>query len=219
MIIMLLGAPGAGKGTQADVLSERLEMPHVASGDLFRENIKKGTPLGKLASQYMNRGELVPDAVVIDMIVDRLAAPDTAHGVILDGFPRTVPQAEALAATLAKDGQRVDQALYIKVGTSTLLDRLSGRWICRNCGASYHEKFNAPVLSGACDACGGELYQRPDDRRDVAENRLEVYFRDTLPVIDYYRRCGILVEIDGEREIRQITADLLTVLCRQPHLV
>jgi adenylate kinase len=212
MIIVLLGAPGAGKGTQAEILSDRLEIPHIASGDLLRENIKRGTPLGKLADQYMSRGELVPDEVVINMISTRLAAPDTAQGIILDGFPRTVPQAEALATTLAPDGRRVDRVFYVKVSTETLLDRLSGRWICRTCGASYHEKFNQPAVPCVCDVCRGELYQRNDDRRDVAENRLDVYFRDTLPVIDYYDRHGALIEIDGEQAIAQVTADFLAAL-------
>ncbi len=210
MILLLLGAPGAGKGTQAEVLRDTLGMPHVSSGDLFRLHMKLGTPLGKQAKVYYDRGELVPDSITIQMILDRLDERDTEQGVILDGFPRTVAQAEALTAALAARGLRVDQALYVKVPSDTLLDRLSGRWICRNCGAVYHERYNPPRVPGICDNCGkADLYQRVDDKRETAENRLRVYFDQTMPVIDYYRQQGVLDEINGDQHIERVTADMM----------
>jgi adenylate kinase len=209
MIIILLGAPGAGKGTQAELLGERLSLVNIASGNLLRENIRNGTPLGVRAEEYMQRGDLVPDGLVIDMITARLNAPDVARGVILDGFPRTVEQAEALDRILAAQHKQVDRALYIRVSDEVLLDRLSGRWICRNCQASYHEKFNPPRVAGVCDLCGGELYQRNDDLRTVAENRLRVYFAQTMPVIEYYRANGALLEIDGAQDIEHVAAALI----------
>jgi len=192
MILLLLGAPGAGKGTQAEILRERLQMAHVSSGDLFRLHMKNETPLGQTAKKYYDRGELVPDALVIDMIMDRLSEPDTANGVILDGFPRTVAQAEALHVKLAAHAEPLGVALYIHVPTETLLDRLSGRWLCRGCGTVYHEKFNPPRIIGVCDICGGELYQRVDDLRETTETRLRVYFDQTRPVIEYYRQHRVL---------------------------
>jgi adenylate kinase len=212
MITILLGAPGAGKGTQAVVLEERLALPHVASGDLFRENVKAGTELGRQARVYMDRGELVPDSVTIAMVMERLAKDDCRRGVILDGFPRTVEQARALEAALAKQGKIVDGVLYFQVASETLLARLSGRWICRQCQANYHTVFNPPKEPGKCDACGGELYQRPDDKRETAEHRLEVYFAQTIPLIEYYRSKGLLIEINGEQGIEQVTGDLLAAI-------
>jgi adenylate kinase len=210
MILLLLGAPGAGKGTQAEVLRDTLGMPHVSSGDLFRLHMKLGTPLGKQAKVYYDRGELVPDSITIQMILDRLDERDTEQGVILDGFPRTVAQAEALTAALAARGLRVDQALYVKVPSETLLDRLSGRWICRNCGAVYHERYNPPAVPGVCDNCGkADLYQRIDDKRETAENRLRVYFDQTMPVIAYYRQQGVLDEINGDQHIERVTAEMM----------
>ncbi|HET7080219.1 MAG TPA: adenylate kinase [Chloroflexia bacterium] len=216
MIILLLGAPGVGKGTQSALLCEQLDMAHVASGDLLREHRRNGTPLGKQADEYLRRGDLVPDKLVIDMILERLSAPDCARGVILDGFPRTVTQAAALDATLARQGTQVERALYIKADPQILLDRLSGRWICRGCQNSFHERFNPPRVRGVCSHCGGELYQRDDDRRDVAENRLHVYFEQTLPVISYYRGRGALVEVNGDQEIGAVTEDLLAALTPAP---
>jgi adenylate kinase len=208
-IILLLGAPGAGKGTQAEVLRDTLHMAHVSSGDLFRLHMKNQTPLGLAAKGYYDRGELVPDDIVISMILDRLNEPDTANGVILDGFPRTVAQAEALGTALDAQGDRLGLALYINVPTEVLLDRLSGRWMCPDCGAVYHEKFNPPTVAGVCDNCGGALYQRVDDKRETTENRLRVYFEQTRPVIEYYRQKGVLNEVDGLQSIEQVTADLL----------
>ncbi|HIQ04803.1 MAG TPA: adenylate kinase [Anaerolineae bacterium] len=210
--VVLLGAPGAGKGTQARLLEEALGLPQVASGDLFRKHLKNQTELGRLASQYMDRGDLVPDDVTIAMVMDRLGQPDCARGAILDGFPRTVAQAEALAKALHERGYRITVVPYIKVSERELLERLSGRWICRNCQATYHMKFNPPKQVGVCDVCGGELYQRPDDTEKTARNRLRVYFEQTAPLIEYYRQRGLLAEIDGEQTIEQVQHDLLDVI-------
>lgn len=212
MIIILLGAPGAGKGTQSGVLSEQLQMAHVSSGDLLRDNRKRGTELGKIAEGYMDRGELVPDDLIIKMILDRLTLPDATHGVLLDGFPRNLAQAEALDEALDQSGKRVNASLYIHVENETLLDRLSGRLTCRNCGHVYHEKFAPPKVPGVCDICGGELYQREDDKRETAIRRLQVYFEQTQPIIDYYREGNKLCEINGEQPIERVTDDLLACL-------
>lgn len=211
MIIILLGAPGAGKGTQSEFLERRLGVVHISSGDLLRDHIRRGTELGKVAEGYMNNSLLVPDDLVIDMIVDRLAEPDAAKGVLLDGFPRTLPQCKALDNALHGQRKRVDQALYINVARDMLVDRLSGRWTCPE-GHVYHEKFNPPKHDRICDIDGKELFQRPDDTREKAEKRLAVYFEQTLPIIGYYRDKGILCEIDGERPIEQVTEDLLNCL-------
>jgi adenylate kinase len=200
-VVLLLGAPGAGKGTQARFLAEMFGIPHVASGDLLREHRARGTELGRAAKEYMDRGDLVPDTLVVDMIADRLDEADAAHGVLLDGFPRTLAQAEALEMRLEERGGRVQLAVYVDVPTPVLLDRLAGRWMCRNCQASYHEVFNPPAMAGKCDACGGELYQRPDDKREVVANRVSVYLRDTLPVVTHYTEHGILVRVDGNQSI------------------
>lgn len=212
MILVLLGAPGAGKGTQSEVLKRKLQLVHISSGDLLREHRKRGTELGKVAEQYMLKGELVPDRLVIEMIEERMEAPDAERGVILDGFPRTSPQAAALDDALELKCRRVNAALYIKVPDEVLLDRLSGRWTCRNCARVYHEKFNPPAVPGVCDVCGGELYQRDDDKRETTENRLREYFAKTLPIIDYYRQHKVLCEVDGEQPIDKVTEDLLSCL-------
>jgi adenylate kinase len=212
MIIILLGAPGAGKGTQSEILQERLNMVHVSSGDLLRDHRKRGTELGKIAEGYMVKGDLVPDDLVIEMIIERLAAPDAEHGVILDGFPRTPAQAKALDQALDMKGKRVNSALYIKVDDDVLLDRLSGRLTCRKCGHVFHEKFAPPRVPGVCDICGGELYQRDDDKRETAIKRLGIYFEQTMPIIEYYRGRGLLCEINGDQPIETVTDDLLTCL-------
>src|SRR5438067_3034854 len=196
MIIVLLGAPGAGKGTQAEILVGRLGLVHVSSGDLLRDHRKRGTELGKVADRYMKLGELVPDDLVTEMMLDRIDAPDTEHGILLDGFPRTLPQAVALDEHLDQKGKRVNSAIYIKVDNEVLLDRLSGRLTCRKCGHVYHEKFAPPRVAGVCDVCGGELYQRDDDKRETAVDRLTVYFDLTLPIIQYYRDRHILCEVN-----------------------
>ncbi len=208
LFLVLLGAPGAGKGTQARMLSEKWEIPQVSTGDIFRENLKNETDLGLLAKQYMEKGELVPDDVTIGMVRERLSRPDCARGAILDGFPRNIPQAEALDGILKEMGTSLKVVPYIKVSDEVLLARLSGRWICRQCGAVYHTLYNPPKVPGRCDICGGELYQRPDDRPEVAKNRLRVYFEQTAPLIRYYRGRGLLVEIDGEKEIEEVQAAL-----------
>lgn len=212
MYLILLGAPGAGKGTQATTLSKELGLPHIASGDLFRENLGKKTELGLLAKSYMDRGALVPDEVTIKMILERLARPDTANGAILDGFPRTLEQAKALDEALAPQGKKVDKVLYIKVSTDELLRRLAGRWICRACQTPFHMVSNPPKVAGKCDACGGELYQRDDDTVETAKNRLEVYFAQTAPLIAYYTEKGVLVEAHGENSVEQVGKELVAAV-------
>jgi adenylate kinase len=207
-VVLLLGAPGAGKGTQARFLSDTLGVPHVASGDLLRVHREQGTPLGRAARGYMDRGDLVPDALVVDMIVDRLEQPDATRGALLDGFPRTLPQAQALERRLSSRGGRVRVAIYVDVPTDVLVDRLAGRWLCRRCQASYHATFNRPTFAGICDVCGGDLYQRADDKREVVGNRVAVYLRDTLPVVERYGRKRLLQRIDGNRSIEAVKAEL-----------
>ena len=206
--VILLGAPGAGKGTQAQLLAEWLGVPHVASGDLFRENLRNETELGLEAKRYIDDGDLVPDEVTIAMVVERLSRPDCAKGVLLDGFPRTVVQAEALDEVLARQGKAIDLVSYIRVGNEILVARLAGRWTCRKCESVYHETFNPPKREGICDECGGELYQRPDDTPETQRRRIEVYLEQTAPLIDFYRRRGLLVAIDGEGEIDVVERQL-----------
>ncbi|MBN1639636.1 MAG: adenylate kinase [Anaerolineae bacterium] len=212
MYVVLLGAPGAGKGTQAAKLSGALGLAHVSSGELFRENLSNETALGTLAKSYMDRGELVPDDVTIAMVMERLARPDCVAGAILDGFPRTVRQAEALDRALSEQGHRIAVAPYIEVDESLLLARLGGRWTCKRCGAVYHELYSPPRVAGACDACGGTLYQRDDDTPETHKRRIDVYFAQTKPVIDYYRTSGVLVEVDGEPDVDTVYAALLQVV-------
>jgi adenylate kinase len=207
-VVLLLGAPGAGKGTQARFLSTTLGIPMVASGDLLREHRQRGTELGKAAQQFMDRGDLVPDELVVDMIIHRLDEPDAVAGVLLDGFPRNGAQADALEARLAKRGGAIRVAVYVDVPTDVLIERLAGRWMCRGCQASWHEVFNPPAVATACDLCGGELYQRPDDKREVVANRVAVYLRDTLPVVKRYEGQGILQHIDGNQPINAVKAAL-----------
>ena len=215
MIVVLLGAPGSGKGTQGLPLAEKLGLAHVASGDMFREHLGKGTELGVLAKSYMDKGELVPDGVTIRMIEERLARPDAVGGVILDGFPRTLPQAESLEESLAKKHQKVDAAPLVQVSTEELLRRLSGRWICRVCGRSYHVISNPPKHDHVCDVDGGELYQRDDDNIEVARKRLQVYFEQTQPVVDFYRARGVLAQINGEQSIESVCEDLVRAIRRR----
>jgi adenylate kinase len=210
--VLLLGAPGAGKGTQARFLAETLGVPHVASGELLREHRARGTTLGHAAQGYMDRGDLVPDDVVVEMIAERLDDPDATHGVLLDGFPRTLPQAQALERRLAQRGGRVLMAIYVEVPTEVLVERLAGRWICRVCQTAYHKIFNPPTVAGVCDACGGELYQRPDDKREVVSNRVSVYMRDTLPVIERYGSAGVLRRVDGDQSIDEVRDALLDAI-------
>lgn len=203
--IVLLGAPGSGKGTQAEQLKQRLNLQHIATGDLFRENLRNETELGRLAKTYMDRGELVPDDVTEAMVRERIDQPDTRAGFILDGFPRTLAQAEALTQMLNDLSRRLDGIFYIKVTDEAIVKRLSGRLICRACQKPYHLEFNPPAQKGVCDSCGGELYRRDDDNPDTILARLKTYYAQTMPLIEYYRQTGLLVEIDGEGEPAQVT--------------
>ncbi len=209
MYLVLLGPPGSGKGTQAERLKEQLRLPHVASGDLFRENIGNETELGLLAKGYMDRGQLVPDDVTIAMVRERLQQPDCDDGVILDGFPRTLAQALALDKMLAGTGRALAGVLYINLPDEETVRRLSGRWICGQCQTPYHAVFSPPAEEGVCDECGGELYQRDDDRPETVRARLIVYHEQTAPLIDYYRRARLLVEVDGAGDIEAVSAALL----------
>jgi adenylate kinase len=210
--IVMLGPPGVGKGTQAKILSEKTGLAHISSGDLFRENLKNQTELGKLAQTYMTKGELVPDDVTVAMIKDRLTRPDCAAGAILDGFPRTPAQAEALEAMLQDFNGQVDIVPFITAGEDVLIDRLTGRWTCRAEGHVFNEQTNPPKTPGKCDFDGSELYQRDDDKEETVKNRIQVYFKQTSPLISYYRDHGKLVEIDGTQSIDQVTEDLLAAL-------
>lgn len=204
MDVVIMGPPGAGKGTQAKSIASEFGMVHVATGDLFRDAQRADSPLGREARGYMERGELVPDQLTIAMLLERLQQPDAGHGALLDGFPRTVAQADALDAALESLGRRMDKAIYLAVPRETLLKRLAGRWLCRDCQATYHELNSPPAVAGRCDRCGGELYQRPDDRRETAEHRLDVYMQQTVPVIDYYRGKGLLLEVNGDQSIEAV---------------
>jgi adenylate kinase len=212
MIIILIGGPGAGKGTQSEILERDLQMVHVSSGDLLRDHVKRGTELGKAAQQYMNEGKLVPDKLVIEMIEDRMQAPDTEHGVLLDGFPRTEPQARSLDDALDLKGRRVNIVLYINVDDETMIDRISGRLMCRKCGHIFHEKFKPPRVPGVCDICGSELYQRDDDTRETAMKRVAAFHEQTKPIVDYYRSRGALCEVDGNKPVQEVTRHLLNCL-------
>jgi adenylate kinase len=212
MYIILLGAPGAGKGTQAVMLAEKLNIVQVASGDLFRQALQQETELGKKAKAYMDKGQLVPNEITIQMVLDRLAAPDCENGALLDGFPRNTGQAEALDKAMEKQSKAIDKVVYIKVSEGELLKRLSGRWICRDCQAPYHEVDSPPKVTGKCDRCGGELYQRADDNAETVKNRLEVYFAETSPLIEYYRSVKKLLEIDGEGSTSDVNGRILAAL-------
>ena len=210
--VILLGAPGAGKGTQADILQQRLGLAHISSGDLFRENISKQTPLGKLAKSYMDKGELVPDDVTVQMVLERIARPDCARGVVFDGFPRTEAQAQALSAALTKAGKQVNGAVLVNVRDQVLIERLSARWICPADGTVYNMLSNPPRVNGRCDKDGSALEQRNDDKPETVRRRLDVYHTQTKPLIDYYRAEGLLHEVDGEREIDRVQADLVKIV-------
>ena len=210
--IVMLGPPGVGKGTQAKILSEKTGLAHISSGDLFRENLKNQTELGKLAQTYMTKGELVPDDVTVAMIKDRLSRPDAQAGAILDGFPRTPAQAEALESMLQDFNGQVDVVPFVTADEDVLIDRLTGRWTCRAEGHVFNEKTNPPKVAGKCDFDGSELYQRDDDKLETVKNRIQVYFKQTSPLISHYRDYGKLIEIDGTQSIDQVTEDLLAAL-------
>jgi len=212
--IVLLGPPGVGKGTQAKILSERTGLAHISSGDLFRENLKNQTELGKLAQTYMTKGELVPDDVTIAMVRDRLGRPDCKVGAILDGFPRTPAQADALEAMLNEFDGHVDAVPFVTAEDDVLVKRLGGRWTCRENGHIFNEKSNPPKNDKLCDFDGSELYQRDDDKAETVKRRIEVYLDQTSPLISYYRDHGKLIEIDGMRSIAEVTQDLLTAVSK-----
>jgi adenylate kinase len=209
--IVLLGPPGAGKGTQAKVIAEKLGLTHVSSGDIFRENLQAQTDLGKEAQEYMNRGELVPDNLTIAMIGERLSRPDCHFGAVLDGFPRTPAQAQALEGILKELGGGVDVVPYMNVPAEVLVERLSGRWTCKQ-GHVYHEKYNPPKVAGVCDVDGSPLYQREDDQTETVKRRIAVYSEQTAPLIDYYRQRNLLAEVDGTQEIDEVTRQLLAAV-------
>ncbi len=207
-----MGPPGAGKGTQAEKLTEILNIPHISTGDMFRKAIKDQTDLGKQAKSFMDKGELVPDEVTVGIVKDRITEKDCGNGFLLDGFPRTVVQADALAKMLEDLGIKLNSVINVEVPYEELIGRLTGRRICRSCGATYHMVFNPPKDEGVCDKCGGELYQRDDDTEETAKNRLLVYEKQTAPLLEYYNNTGLLVNINGNQSMEEVLADILKVL-------
>ena len=212
MKIIMLGAPGAGKGTQAKKIAAKYGIPHISTGDIFRANIKNNTELGKKAKTYMDQGLLVPDELTVDLVIDRVGQEDCANGYILDGFPRTIPQAESLDAALAKMGQKVDFAVNVEVPDENIVNRMSGRRACVGCGATYHVQFNAPKTEGICDTCDEKLILRPDDEPETVLKRLSVYHDQTQPLIDYYVKAGVLKEVDGTLDMEDVFQAIVDVL-------
>ena len=212
MKIIMLGAPGAGKGTQAKKIAEKYNIPHISTGDIFRANIKNGTELGKKAKEYMDKGALVPDELVCDLVVDRISQADAKNGYVLDGFPRTIPQAEALDAALTKIGEKVDFAIDVDVPDDNIINRMSGRRACVACGGTYHVVFNPTKVEGVCDACGGQLILRDDDQPETVKNRLKVYHEQTQPLIDYYTKKNILKSVDGTQDMSKVFDSIVAIL-------
>ena len=212
MKIIMLGAPGAGKGTQAKQIAAKYEIPHISTGDIFRANIKEGTELGKKAKAFMDKGELVPDELTCDLVVDRISKPDAAKGYVLDGFPRTIPQAESLTAALKENGEAIDFALDVEVPDANIVNRMAGRRACLKCGATYHTEFAAPKKEGICDKCGSELVLRDDDKPETVQKRLEVYHEQTHPLIDYYKKKGVLHAIDGTLSMETVFKNIVDIL-------
>ncbi|SDB31841.1 adenylate kinase [Eubacterium oxidoreducens] len=212
MKIIMLGAPGAGKGTQAKQIADKYTIPHISTGDIFRANIKEGTPLGKKAKEYMDKGDLVPDELVVDLVVDRIGQDDCKNGFVLDGFPRTIPQAEALTAALEKAGEAMDYAIDVDVPDENIIERMSGRRACVNCGATYHIVTIPTKVEGICDRCGKETILRDDDKPETVKNRLKVYHDQTQPLIDYYKKVGILKSVDGTQDMKKVFADITAIL-------
>ena len=212
MKALLMGPPGAGKGTQAVILAEKLGIPHISTGNIFRKAAKEETTRGLEAKRYMDSGQLVPDEVTIGIVRERLGAGDCAKGFLLDGFPRTVFQAEALDGIMKELGTKLDMALNIDVDAEALVGRITGRRMCRSCGTPYHVTFSPSKVQGVCDACGGELYQRDDDKEETVRERLEVYNSQTLPLIEYYRKQGIIVDIDGNQPMEKVTEAILKAI-------
>ena len=212
MKIVMLGAPGAGKGTQAKKISAKYNIPHISTGDIFRANIKEGTELGKKAKEYMDQGLLVPDELVLDLIVDRLGKDDCKKGYVLDGFPRTIPQAEALEKALGEQGEKIDYALNIDVPDDNIINRMSGRRACVGCGATYHLIYAPTKVEGVCDVCGKELILRDDDKPETVKKRLDVYHEQTKPLIDYYENAGTLRTLDGTIDIEDVFQTIVKIL-------
>lgn len=212
MKIIMLGAPGAGKGTQAKKIAAQYSIPHISTGDIFRANIKNNTELGQKAKTYMDKGELVPDSLVVDLIMDRFKEADCANGYVLDGFPRTIPQAEALDNALKANGEKVDYAINVEVPDENIINRMSGRRACVGCGATYHIKYNPTKVEGVCDACGEKLILRDDDKPETVKNRLSVYHEQTQPLIDYYKKAGVLAEVDGTKDMEEVFKDIVNIL-------
>ncbi len=212
MKIIMLGAPGAGKGTQADKICAKYNIPHISTGDIFRANIKNNTELGQKAKSYMDQGLLVPDELVVDLVVDRVKAEDCQNGYVLDGFPRTIPQAEALDAALAKGGEKVDFAINVEVPDENIINRMSGRRACLTCGATYHIVYNPTKAEGVCDKCNAEVVLRDDDKPETVKKRLDVYHEQTQPLIDYYNGKGVLNEVDGTQDMEDVFNAIIEIL-------
>lgn len=212
MKIVMLGAPGAGKGTQAKMIAEKYSIPHISTGDIFRANIKNGTELGKEAKQYMDQGKLVPDELTVKILLDRVAQDDCKNGYVLDGFPRTIPQANVLDEALTKLGDKIDYAINVDVPDENIINRMGGRRACVACGATYHVVYNAPKTEGVCDACGKELIIRDDDKPETVKNRLNVYHDQTQPLIDFYEGKGVLKSVDGTVDMKDVFAAIVSIL-------
>lgn len=212
MKIIMLGAPGAGKGTQAKMIAEKYAIPHISTGDIFRANIKNGTELGKEAKKYMDQGKLVPDELTVKILLDRVAQPDCANGYVLDGFPRTIPQAEVLDKALRELGDKIDYAINVDVPDENIVNRMGGRRACVGCGATYHIKYNAPKVDNTCDTCGSDLIIRDDDKPETVRNRLSVYHEQTQPLIDFYEKQGVLKTVDGTVDMKDVFAAIVDIL-------
>ncbi len=212
MKIIMLGAPGAGKGTQAKRIAEKYSIPHISTGDIFRANIKNGTELGKKAKEYMDQGLLVPDELTVNLVIDRVSNEDCKNGYVLDGFPRTIPQAEALDEALSARGEKIEFAINVEVPDENIVNRMGGRRACLSCGATYHTEFIKPKVEGICDTCGATLVLRDDDKPETVQKRLDVYHEQTQPLIDYYQGKGVLAEVDGTKIMDDVFADIVKVL-------
>lgn len=212
MKIIMLGAPGAGKGTQAKMIAEKYQIPHISTGDIFRANIKEGTELGKKAKTYMDAGQLVPDSLTIDLLMDRISKEDCENGYVLDGFPRTIPQAESLETALKARNEQIDYAVNVEVPDENIVGRMGGRRACLTCGATYHLVYIPTKVEGICDKCGSPLVLREDDKPETVRKRLAVYHEQTQPLIDFYKSRGVLAEVDGTRDIKDVFADIVEIL-------
>lgn len=212
MKIIMLGAPGAGKGTQAKKIAEKYQIPHISTGDIFRFNIKEGTELGMKAKAFMDQGGLVPDELTIDMLMDRIQKEDCQNGYVLDGFPRTIPQAESLTSALNERGQKIDYAVNVDVPDENIVNRMSGRRACLSCGATYHIVYKPSKVEGICDVCGDKLVLRDDDKPETVKKRLSVYHDQTQPLIDYYKEAGVLANVDGTQDMEKVFSDIVAVL-------